>query len=52
MKSHNTNGANTMEQNNNKFVNIVSTIMATFIILYFVTVAALTTAALVKYLFY
>lgn len=40
-----------MEQNNNKFVNIVSTLLAIFVILYFVTVAVLTTAALVKYLF-
>lgn len=41
-----------MEQNNNKFVNIVSTLLAIFVILYFVTVAILTTAALVKYLFH
>lgn len=41
-----------MEQNNNKFVNIVSTLLAIFVILYFVTVAVLTTAALVKYLFH
>jgi len=41
-----------MEQNNNKFVNIVSTILAILVILYFVTIAILTTAGLVKYLFY
>ena len=41
-----------MEQNNNKFVNIVSTLLAIFVILYFVTVAVLTIAALVKYLFH
>ena len=38
-------------EKDSKVVNIVSTLLAIFIILYFVTVAALTTAALVKYLF-
>lgn len=40
------------EQKGNKIVNIVSTLIALFVILYGFTVAVLTFAALVKYLFY